>query len=308
MATTQPTQRWSASTAPPSQKGSADRPATAVRPSPPTHELEHFVSRYRRLQPGSGPRAQDLLDSLGEIAPLHERLGPRGQLPSACHCLIEGYAAPDNARHLRDYLVRRGQTDIDILAIDLYDLPALYARIGCAMPPMRYRLADARNLRGILGDASIDLVVQDFLVNCMQPADVPILLAEVRRVLSPDGLAFISFTDDTCMKDVPLIEDKSHQPGLANPDALILPPPGTAAHRHLGRRFPLPGSTSWGFVTRPHGRLEFFSPLAQTLLAMDHQGLELLARSVSNGLDDHGLHCLRHRCILRRRPEAAPHG
>jgi SAM-dependent methyltransferase len=270
-----------------------------------SQELVHFISRYLRDQPHGTPRAPDLLDSLTMFAPMHGELGPDGRLPDPCRCLIEGYAAPNNALDLRNYLAAAGLSDVDILAIDLYDLTATYTRIGREIPAMRYRMADARNLRGVVMDASIDLVIQDFLVNCVHPSDVPTLFREARRVLSPAGLALISFTDDRCMEDVELVDADGDNQLADVQKSLVACHASDQRELILGQRVKIPGCGSWAFATRPHGRLEFFSPLAQTLAAIQCSGLEIVARSVSCGLDDHGLHCTRHRCILRRGVEEA---
>ena len=262
-------------------------------------ELEHFISRYRRAGRPGGAQAPDLQASLGELSRIHAGLGAQGRLPSPCRCLIEGYAAPNNARCLREYLAAIGVGDVDILAVDLYDLPSVYARMGCGVPPMRFQVADARDLRGIVADHSVDLVVQDFLINCMPSGDVPAVLREVTRVLAPGGLAFVSFTDDQCMADVLAIDPEACGRPMDIRDRVLTPGGGVGWDLFQGRRFRDPGTGAWVFVTRPHGRLEFFSSLPQTLDALASAGLEVLGRSVSQGDDDHGLRCVRHRCILR---------
>ena len=176
-----------------------------------TQELEHFISRYLRSQPSDCARAPDLLDSLAAFAPLHAALGRHGDLPDPCHCLIEGYAAPGNAESLRHYLASTGLQQIEIHAVDLYDIAATYAKMGQAIPAMQYDVADARDLRGVVPDAFIDLVIQDFLVNCVQPRDMPAIFQEVRRVLSPARLAFISFSDDQCMQDVGRVSEEDNR-------------------------------------------------------------------------------------------------
>jgi hypothetical protein len=265
-----------------------------------TAELDYFISRYQRHDRSSGARPPDLDDSLAELSRIHAGLGTRGRLPRSCRCLIQGYAAPRNARSLRSYLISRGVDPAEIIAVDLYDLPSTYARLGCELPPLRFEQADARNLQGVLDDHCIDLVVQDFLVNCMPPGDIAALFREVSRVLSADGLAFVSFTDDQCMAD----EDPASSSRCPLPEGLWNEVMAAGRESRcsgiVGRRFHDLQTGSWAFVTPPYGRLEFFSPLSHTLSEMDAAGLEVLARTVSCGEDDHRLRCVRHRCILRR--------
>jgi SAM-dependent methyltransferase len=271
-----------------------------------TTELVHFLSRYRRSGPTTEPHAPDLCDSLREFSRIHAELGALGRLSDRCRCLIQGYAAPDNARHLREYLTAVGVASVDILAVDLYDLPTIYAGMECEHPPMRFQLADARDLRSVVEDQSIDLVAQDFLVNCVHPFDVAAIFQETSRVLAPDGIAFVSFTDDQCMRNVEVID-----PGMCDDlmdirGHLLETEDPDASEQLLGRRFLIPGTGVWAFATLPHGRLEYFPSLNQTLSEIENAGLEVLAKSVSEGLDDHGLECVRHRCILRRSRRRMP--
>ena len=265
-------------------------------------ELEHFISRYRRRDSTDSLKAPDLNDSLVEFAKIHSHLESKGRLPSPCRCLIEGYAAQGNAQSLRDYLVSRGVKTIDILAVDLYDLPSVYARMGYELPPLRFQIGDARDLRGIVMDASVDLVIQDFLVNCVHPGDVSAIFREMKRVLAPDGFAFVSFTDDACTRDVAEIEPAVSAGSVNFHDQVPVLHDSDVWQQFQGRRFRVVETDGWGFVTRPYGRLEFFSPLESTLSTISIAGIEVLARSVNHGMDDHGLRCVRHRCILGHSP------
>jgi hypothetical protein len=263
-------------------------------------ELEHFILRYQRRDEFGVSRPPDLSDSLAELSRIHAGLGKLGRLPSPCRCLIEGYAAPRNARSLREYLAANDVDPLEILAVDLYDLPAVYARLGYEIPPLRFVQADARNLGDVVDDHCVHLVVQDFLVNCMPPGEIPALFLEVSRVLAPDGLAFVSFTDDQCMMGF-----DPFFPVLCPVTEIFQFPIGTSGQdgwlsASVGRKFQDPETGSWVFVTPPYGRLEFFSRLSKTLSDISSSGLEILVRSVSYGQDDHGLCCTRHRCILRR--------
>ncbi len=109
-------------------------------------------------------------------------------------CLIEGYSTPGNADALAHFLKEICDASSRIETIDLYDLPHLYEILGLEMPPMTYRIADAGPSRESVSRRFVDLVVQDFLLNCIPASRHEPLLKEVSRILKPGGIGIISFT------------------------------------------------------------------------------------------------------------------
>jgi SAM-dependent methyltransferase len=82
---------------------------------------------------------------------------------------------------------------------------------------MTFLQADARSLADVLADAGFDLLVQDFILNCAPPSDAAALFCEAARVLRPGGLALLSFTDNTGLRDRPILtaEEIAARWGLA---------------------------------------------------------------------------------------------
>lgn len=148
-------------------------------------ELSHFLGRYHRPADQSPAQAPDLGYSLRHLASAPGLPDHLARLPSPCPCLIEGYAAPGNAAALREFLGGPDSRHVEVTAIDLYDLPATYDHLGLPLPLLRFVRADAARLRTTFPDASFDVVVQDFLLNCSPPVLAPRILAEVTRVLRP---------------------------------------------------------------------------------------------------------------------------
>jgi hypothetical protein len=116
--------------------------------------------------PGANPNVRR---SLEHFARLPELAGLLRRLPLSPAVLIQGYSDPGNAGALAGFLASHG-IDRRLQAIDLYDLPAVYALLGFPAPAFEYRLADASDLRGHYADGSVDVLVQDFLLNCTPTA------------------------------------------------------------------------------------------------------------------------------------------
>ena len=87
-----------------------------------------------------------------------------------------------------------------IETVDLYDLPHLYSVLDIEMPDMAYHIADASHLEDIYPDHTVDVVVEDFLLNCIPASRHEALLREVARILKPGGLGIISFTSHETLK------------------------------------------------------------------------------------------------------------
>ena len=142
--------------------------------------------------PGANPNVQRSLEHFARLP----ELGPRLQrLAGSPVALIQGYSDPGNADALGDFLARWIGCPPRMQAIDLYDLPAVYELLGFPPPAFEFRLADASDLQGHYADGSVDVLVQDFLLNCAPTALHAPILREVARILSNHGVALISFSD-----------------------------------------------------------------------------------------------------------------
>ena len=279
--------------------------------SNPAREFDEFLLRYDPARRPAGDRPPDLADSLAALARAPGLAAALAGLPIRARCLIEGYAGPANASALRDFLAARGHMVRSLTAVDLHDVPAAYARLGLPAPDLRFIRADACDLSPHLADASVDVLVQDFLLNCVPLARAPRLLAEAARVLEPGGVAILSFTDDTGARRCPRFtsDELASRWGLGwAPDAVHLRDLGADESRLpallaalAGGVITRPPAPGCAFVTAPHGRFEFFTPLEHTVGLLDAAGLEVRLMTTETGRDDQGLVCVRHRCLALRR-------
>ena len=274
------------------------------------HELDQFLARYGRGRRKGEARPPDLQDSLEALASEPGANKLFAGLPASVCCLIQGYAGPGNARALREFLSAAGVVSVDIVAVDTYDLPAAFARLGFVQPEMRFCRADACDLSQWAADGSFDLIVQDFLLNCLPPLRHADLLAEAARLLHPGGLAIISFTDDIGARALPPIHSErilaSHGTEW-NPHATCLsqlsavPAIRSCLKKSLiGQVVEDSATGGLTLVTAPNGYFEYFIAATRTRAAIEAAGFKLLVEQITDGLDDHGLRCTRHRCIAHR--------
>ena len=279
-----------------------------------------FVARYVPGNPWfdeSAPTLQSSLDVFARIDGVQDRLPALGPAP---RCLIQGYTAPGNAAALRRFLGRVGIARCAITAVDKLDLPAIYRRLGIAMPDMTFQQADARCLGHVLGDGAFDLLVQDFLLNCAAPADAAALLSEAARLLRPGGLALLSFTDNTGLRDRPALTAEEiaarwrlvWDPACGTLSELPARPvpfqPAVAREGLIGRVVVGAAAGHCTCITAPDGRFEFFVPAEETFAALEAAGLELILAAQGTARDYNGLLCTRHRCLVRRRAPRRPAG
>jgi SAM-dependent methyltransferase len=234
-----------------------------------------------------------------------------GLLPKRVNALIEGYAGSRNAEALQAFLALAGVRDMDIVAIDLFDLPATYRRLSMTLPNMRFIQADACSLGAVAADGEFDVVVQDFLLNCLPPADAPRLLAEVARVLAPEGRFILSVTDSSGLQTRPALtpERLACDWGVrwdrsASYLSCIVPDPllrQDALRALAGCIVADQAREQHTLIAAPHGRFEFFVPWAQTERQLNDAGFRVLLAQTQWGRDDHGLDCHRHRIIAAHR-------
>ena len=282
-----------------------------VVPAADHSELDQFLSRYRDSGRHARDRAPDLHDSLSVFAALPGVDEALRALPARCRVLIEGYAGPGNAAALRRFLSSAGVREADITAVDLFDLPATYARLGLPLPAMRFVQADACRLGAVAANNEFDVVAQDFLLNCLPPLHTDSLLAEAARVLSLAGRFILSFTDSSCLASRPILSPARLKAAwgvrwdpTATQLAQLAPDP---AHRDKLLRV-LAGSVvldpetgGYALITAPYGRFEFFVPAELTRCQLIDAGFRVLLSDQRRGRDDHGLDCQRHRWITCHR-------
>lgn len=228
-------------------------------------------------------------------------------LPKKPRCLIQGYSTPGNAEALRQFIRDHIGSFPSIETVDLYDLPHLYDVLDIKMPPMRYHIADAAHLEHLYKNGVVDLVVQDFLLNCIPASKHEPLLKEVSRVLTPNGLGIISFTSSealelsTALSTTQLYADHKLTWDAQAYDLAEMAKANkseTSLDYLMGKLIFHQPTSEFIYVALAGGRFEFFRSKAEMLLLFEKYGFHLLSLDVSQGSDDHGLSCVRYRCIL----------
>ncbi len=256
--------------------------------------------------PGANPNVRRSLDHFARLP----ELGPRlRRLPGSPSVLIQGYSDPGNAVALTQFLAGHIAGRPRLQVVDLYDLPAVYGLLGFPAPEFEYRLADASQLQDCYPDDSVDVLVQDFLLNCTPSALHAPILQEAARILSVQGVALISFSDQAGVGPRPTMDATEFQrrsgvpwcPGAYNLADMF--PPGTfpaSTLDDLAGQVVLDPATGTSTLITGVGRFEFFRDAEVMLQLFREAGLVNLAMDRSEGVDSHGLNCRRYRCLLAK--------
>jgi hypothetical protein len=137
-------------------------------------------------------------------------------------------------------------------------------------------------------------------------------LAEAARVLRPGGLALLSFTDNTGLRDRPVLTAEeigvrwrlAWDPACGTLSQLPARPvpcqPAVAREELIGRVVAGAGAGHCTYITAPDGRFEFFVPAEETFAALEAVGLQPILAAQGTARDYNGLACTRHRCLARR--------
>jgi hypothetical protein len=270
-------------------------------------EIMQMVLSYAAEGKTEGnPTLAHSLDRFRCLPDIRQHLAGLSQLPL---CLIQGYSTPGNAKALRQFIHDYIGSYPRIETVDLYDLPHLYDVLDIRMPQMRYHIADASHLDHLYPDGAIDLVVQDFLLNCIPASRHETLLKEVSRILKSGGLGIISFTSSEALKlDSAMSTEqlKTEHHLTWDPQAYDLAEmakannPETSLDYLKGRLVYHQPTSEFIYIAKAGGRFEFFRSKEEMLALFEKCGLHLLSFDASHGTDDHGLACMRYRCILAK--------
>jgi len=282
-------------------------------------QVEVFLGEYIREDRDEENSTPDLglsLRHVGMIDGIDEILSTVRQQPL---CLVEGCTSPTNGQALKRFLERQGKSEAEVHAIDLIDVQAVFDRFGIEMPDTNFFVGDATNLNGTYRDGSVDVVAQDFLLNCAPYTTHLPIMQEVSRILNPGGVGIICFTDHQCILGTEQITQQQAQRELGvtiNPDAFcirdLLPPERAddaglykAATDALTGRVLVNGSADkYTFVTEAGGNFEFFRPFSCFEDTVEKAGLRIAGMETSSGTDRNGITCVRYRTVLKKEPEA----
>jgi hypothetical protein len=223
-------------------------------------------------------------------------------------CLIQGISCPWNGTSLREFMSRACASEPAIHAIDILDVAAVAHFTGYDLPHLSFSVADASRLTH-WEDGSVNVLVQDHLLNCAPHGIREAIVSEAARVLHPDGVWILNF---------------STEPVLANPEVLSV----TEAGRLLGRplsdavyclreaaasekRLAMHASQMLGklivndstgdltLITPPHGNFEFYFRRSELDRLLTRYGCRVVYESCEYGLDQHGNQYRRCRTLVR---------
>lgn len=274
-------------------------------------EIMQMVLSY--AVPGKRSGTPTLSHSLMRVRRMREIKKHLAGLAQEPLCLIQGYSAPGNASALRQFLYKINKSLPRIETVDLYDLPQLYEVLGFETPRMRYHIADAAHLDHLYKDGTVDMVVQDFLLNCIPASRHEALLKEARRILKVGGRGIISFTSSEALDLSSAVSTARLQADYHfqwNSEAYDLAemerinPSAASLDSLQGQLVYHPATSEFIYVATTGGRFEFFRSKEQMFSLFEKCGLRLLSFDRSKGSDDHGLSCIRYRCILTRQSAA----
>ena len=186
----------------------------------------------------------------------------------------------------------------EIHIIDLIDLSAFWPMD----PAVTFHRANAAELANVFPDDCFDLVIQDHLLNCAPFSVYDKILGELRRILRPDGIALLHYTDSSAFP--PGQGEAFRERIAASPDAvhLRLAPEEAERLSRAGPEFRLMSFDGRAImVTLPLGNLEFFLPFQEFQWLVRQSGLDLRDAHSLQITDSEGLPCRRHHCLIARR-------
>lgn len=275
------------------------------------YNVEGFIEKYlqtTRCQIDSNPDLGSSLVYVETIKNLNSFFGRIGNLPL---CLIQGYAAPANGEALNGFLQRQGIRLPRIDAIDLLDVASVCKKNGISMPQVNFHVADAADLRQMYGNNTVDLIIQDYLLNCTPHAIQGSIVEEVDRILNPRGVAVVSFTDNLCIQSLDAItygvlenkygitidESAYSLRDTITPDHNL----GYLLEALCGNVIIDPTGKKFTLVTGPDGNFEFFTSFETIEKMLDDFNLSIATMARSEGMDRNSLNCQRYHALIRKK-------
>lgn len=229
-----------------------------------------------------------------------------GQTDNPC-CLIQGITCPRNGTALREFLKSHGIITRTILAIDIANIAEVLAAMDLHLPDVQFSVADAANLSSF-SNGSIQVLVQDHLLNCAPHKTHEGIIREAARLLDTRGFMILNFSVNPsapekliwtrqefetrigvcfnyqayCLSDLGL--NKSNQGRLAMEQ--------NGAIVRLDENHTI-------IVTPPSGNFEFYFPKSELEETLSRYNLRFALVTSENGIDRNGFACVRYRTIVR---------
>jgi hypothetical protein len=267
-----------------------------------------FLKEYIRPERDEKQSTPDLGFSLGhfsKIEGIDQIIAPNLDNPL---CLIEGCTCPTNGKALKNWLESHGAKKPQVDAIDLIDVGKIFEKFGIEMPDTSFFVADATNLRKNYKNSQLNFVVQDFLLNCAPHSTYNGIMNEVSRILKPEGLGLICFTDNKCIEHHEKItwDDVRSMSLRPNKDAFCIRDLLDGRVSYEKAVSLIAGKTivdndQHTFITKTGGNFEFFRPHNSFEKLFDDCGLKIVGEEESSGIDRNGITCVRYRTVLRKK-------
>jgi hypothetical protein len=222
-------------------------------------------------------------------------------------CLIQGISCPLNGTVLREFLETQGVVAPNILAIDIANIAAVLAALNISLPDVEFSVADASRLSSF-PNGSVQVLVQDHLLNCAPHAMHEGIIREAARVLDSSGFLILNFSVDPSGPEkrvykLPEFETLACTPlverayclsdlGLSklSRDRLALIETGAIVRLDKDRSI---------VVTPPSGNFEFYFPKSELQDLLLRYGLKFIFVTSETGIDRNGFSCIRYRTIVR---------
>lgn len=217
----------------------------------------------------------------------------------APRCLIQGYSCSSNARALHEFLEQTGVAGPRIHAIDIDDRGFRAAREkGLDRYLATFRQTNAAD--GRVPEASMDLVAQDFVLNCACLEYHEPILSSAAAALSKQGIALIGYTscDGIESTDIPKLrkDDVERKYGISLSGVLSVK---DRLKEELAGKAIECGNSTFILVTGA-GDFEFYRS-AEGFEQLLYKPFRSLGYVPETGVDRNGMVCYRRRELLVKR-------
>ena len=221
-------------------------------------------------------------------------------------CLIQGITCPSNGFNLYRYLTNAGVIEPAIHAIDIMDVGAIARATGFVLEQVNFSVGDASKLSG-WPDHSVQVLVQDHLLNCCPHSGHESILAEAARILDPRGIFILNFSVDPQTDESATLswqESEARLEASLDGGAYCLKDVvGNGQRLCDAKRLVLGKLITGGFrqivVTRPYGNFEFYSSAASLENLLARLGMQFAFVS-SERVATRGISCTRYHTLVRR--------
>jgi hypothetical protein len=227
-------------------------------------------------------------------------------LPSNPVCMIQGISCPHNGTALRSYLQRTGVDNPSIHAIDILDVRAVARAAGFELADLTFHVADACEI-GDWKNSSVQMLVQDHLLNCSPHDTHQGILREAARILDPRGVFMLNFSiDPPEARKGAMLRDEAENllqnslKGAAYNLEDVVGSNGRLAELKAALSGRVIGydSDRLVLVTKPHGNFEFYSSFEGVKNLLSRAGLEFVFVSRWESVPE-GLACVRYRTLVQ---------